>query len=124
MWKRIENILLNIIPKPLTAYEKAFGIQPTNKNEIKPTILRNWITFSLRHYIILEERRAYHSNNYTSGAIQKFFLKYNHSTQEELNTKKMQYDFQGLSSKFEKIVTVNNAIATINNGEYIWKDIM
>ena len=124
MWKRIEKILLKIIPKPITAYEKAFGIQPTNKKEIKPTILRNWVTFSLRHYILLEERRAYHINNYTSGAVQKFFLKFNHNTQEELKTKKLQYDFQGLSNKFEKIATVNNAIATIVDGDFIWKDIM
>ena len=124
MWKRIEKTLLKIIPKPPTAYEKAFGIQPANKKEIKPTILRNWITFSLRHYIMLEERMAYHINNYTSVSVQKFFLKYNHNAQQELNTKKMQYDFQGLSSKFEKIVTINNAIASIFDGELILKDIM
>ena len=73
---------------------------------------------------MLEERRAYHANKNISGTIQKFFPKYNSNTQQELKIKKMQYDFQGLSSKFEKIVTVNNAIATISDGEFIWKDIM
>ena len=31
----------------------------------------------------------------------------------------MQYDFKGLSTKFENIVTVNNAIATLSDGEDI-----
>ena len=43
---------------------------------------------------------------------------------DELKIKQLQYDFQGLASKFEKITTVNNALATIVNGKYIWKDIM
>ena len=124
MWKRIEKTLFKIIPKPITTFEKAFGLLPVNKKERKPTILRNWISFSMRHHIMLEERRAYHINNYTSSSVQKFFLKFNHNTQEELKTKKMQYDFQNLSSKFEKIVTVNNAIVTKIDDEYIWKDIM
>ena len=101
-----------------------FGLLPVNKKERKPTILRNWISFSMRHHIMLEERRAYHINNYTSSSVQKFFLKFNHNTQEELKTKKLQYDFQNLSSKFEKIVTVNNAIVTKIDDEYVWKDIM
>ena len=73
---------------------------------------------------MLEERRAYHMNNYISYSVQKFFLKFNHNTQEELKTKKLQYDFQNLSRKFENIVTVNNAVATVNVGEYAWMDIM
>ena len=124
MWKRIEKTLVKIIPKPPTTYEKAFGIQAVNDKEKQPSILRNWITFSLRHYIMLEERKAYHINNYTSLNVQNFFLKFNHNTQEELKAKKLQYDFQDLSKKIEKIVTVNNAIAIISDGDYIWKDIM
>ena len=41
--------------------------------------------------------------------------------QEELKIKQLQYDFQGLSNKFEMIITVNNAIATIIDGKYIVK---
>ena len=124
LWRRIEKTLFKIIPKPVTSYEKAFGIQPLNHRDKQPTVLRNWITFSLRHNIMLEERRAYHIENYYSSCIEKFFVKFNHNTQEELKTKKLQYDFQNLSSQFEKIVTVNNAIVTISEGQYTWKDIM
>ena len=38
--------------------------------------------------------------------------------------KKLLYDFQGIPSKFEKIVTTNNAISQIVNGKYKWKTIM
>ena len=124
MWKRIEKTLLKIVPKLPTLHERAFGLQPTNSKQRNPVILRNWITFSMRHHIMLEERKAYYMNNYTSASMQKFFINFNYHAQEELKTKRLQYDFQGLSRTFKEIVTVNNAIVTIVDGDYIWKDIM
>ena len=124
MWKRIEKTILKIIPVPVTDYEKAFGLQPSSSKDREATILRNWVTFSLRHYIILEEHKAYYINNYTSRSVQQFFRKFNHNTQAELKSKELLYHFQGLSNKFEKIVTVNNAIGILHDGEYTWKDIM
>ena len=73
---------------------------------------------------MLEERRAYKTQSYSSTSLQKFFLKFNRVTRDELKTKKLLYDFQGLSVKFERIVTTGNAIATIVDGKFIWKDIM
>ena len=58
-WIRVEKTLRKILPKPLTPFEKALGLQPSNKKEEKPILLRNWVTFSVRHTILLEERRAY-----------------------------------------------------------------
>ena len=124
MWKRIQKVLLKILPIPITNSEKALGLQPRTKNEIQATILRNWITFSLRHLIMQEERKAYHIQNYHQRSVESFFKKFNHATQEEIQIKKLQYDFRGLSEKFEKIVTTNNAIASINAGEYTWMKIM
>ena len=122
MWKRIQKVLLKIVPQPPTEYEMAFGLQPSNMKIRNPTILRNWITFSLRHQIMLEERIAYKAKRPTP--FEKFFLKFNSSTKEELKSRKMLYDFQGLSEKFEKLVTTRNAIASVSDGELIWKDIM
>ena len=114
------------MPQPSTLHERAFGIQPTNVEMINPTILRNWITFTLRRNILLEERRAYKKKTFSlsSASLQRFFAKFNHDTQEELKTKKLLFDIQGLANKFEKIVTIGNAVATLVNGELIWKDLM
>ena len=75
---------------------------------------------------MLEERRAYKkkSSYLSSKSLQNFFSKFNHDAREELKTKKLLYDIQGLASKFEKLVTIGDAIATVVNGELIWKDIM
>ena len=124
VWKRIERVLLKIIPIPITKSEKALGLQPRTKKETNATIIRNWVTFTIRHLIMQEEREAFHIKNYHLRSVQKFFLKVNHKTQEELKIKKSQFEFRGLSHKFEKIATINNAVAAISNGEYLWKDIM
>ena len=116
--------MIEIIPIPVTDDEKALGLYPRRKKETNATILRNWITFVLRHLIMLEERRAYHIPNYHRSSIQKFFVKFNYGCHEELKIKKMQYDHRQLSKKFEEIVTVRKAIASRANDEYIWKDIM
>jgi hypothetical protein len=124
MWKRIEKVLLKILPIPISNSEKALGLQPRNKKETEATILRNWVTFSLRHLIMQEERKAYYIQSYHKHSVEKFFSKFNYATREEIQIKKLQYDFRGLSQKFEKIVTTNNVIASINAGEYTWMKIM
>ena len=58
MWKRIEKVLLKILPIPISTSEKALGLQPRRKKETNATILRNWITFSQRHLFMQEERRT------------------------------------------------------------------
>ena len=71
-----------------------------------------------------EERRAYHIKNYYLRSVEKFFTKFNFKTKEELRIKKLQYDHRGASEKFKKIVTINRAIVTMEEGEYVWKDMM
>ena len=122
MWKRMEKVLIKIVPRLPTEQEMAFGLQPRNMKRRNPTILRNWITFSMRHQIMLEERKAYKRK--WPLPFEKFFLKFNHITKQELQTKKLLYDFRGLSGKFKKIVTTGNAIATTSDGKLIWKDIL
>ena len=80
----------------------------------------------MRHQILSEERTAYKRKTpyLSSESLQRFFTKFNHDIQEELKNKKLLYDIQGLSTKFEKIVTIGDAVATVANGELIWKDIM
>ena len=55
MWRRIEKVILKILPVQPSQPEMAFGLQPTCKDDKDPVILRNWITFSMRHFIMLED---------------------------------------------------------------------
>ena len=118
---------MKIIPKPFTAQEMAFGLKES-KQERYPVILRNWVTFTLRRLILLEERRMYKINQESEVKVtpshEKFFAKFNFEAVQELRYKKLLYDFQGLSVKFKEIVTVNNAIASFVNDDYQWHDIM
>ena len=73
---------------------------------------------------MLEERKAFKIENYHQQSIGKFFNKFNFHAQEELKMKKLLHDHLNLSEKFEKIVTINNAIANVSDGEFVWLDIM
>ena len=86
MWKRLEKVLVRITPKPLTVHEMAFGLKETKKEKY-PVTLRNWITFTLRHLIMLEERKTYtinlDSDAKVTPAYEKFFSKFNFEAKQE-----------------------------------------
>ena len=124
MWKRIERVLLKIIPIRVTDSKKALGLQPRKKKETNATILRNWVTFFLRHQIMLEERKAFKIKDHHLQSMEKFFLKFNFKAQEELKVKKLQYGYQNLLEKFKNIATIDNAIANVNDGKFTCVDIM
>ena len=128
LWKRVERVLVKILPKPPTVSEMAFGLQARNKDEEYPVTLRNWITFLLRHYVMQEERRMYKINLESASRIapsfEKFFVQFNFNARQELLTKMALYASQGLSEKYEKIVTSQNAIARVENEVYEWSDLM
>ena len=73
--------------------------------------------FSLRHQVMLEERRAYKIQNYRSGLYQKVFTKFNYALRDELINKKLIYQHPGLYGKFEKILTNGIVDATILDGK-------
>ena len=126
-WKRLENVLLKIVPQPVTLHEMAFGLQ-SSKNTFYQVTLRNWITFNLRLMIMLEERKAHKTNegsvSWVAPSHENFFAKFNYEAKQELKDKKLLYDSQNLSGKFEKIATVNNAVSTLDGDKFTWKDIM
>ena len=128
MWKKLEKILLKILPKRPTTYEMGLGLQVSKKEEEHQILLRNWITFSLRHFIMLEENRMYKVNSESSSwitpSIEKFIVKFNYSMHQELIAKMLLYDLQGLSEKFKEIVTCNNAVASVVGDVYLWADIL
>lgn len=128
IWKRVEKLLLRIDCRPVTLHEMAFGLQESRRNRLYGVIIRNWITFSLRNSILLEERKMYKINSASETFVRpsygKFFANFNYRALQELRLKKLQYDFLGLSDKFRKTVTVGNALAYLSNEEYVWNDIL
>ncbi len=124
MWNKIEPTILRILPISPTKYEKAFGLQPQNKRnkqEMEATILRNWITFSLRSHIMQEERRAYYFNGFSKNHENKFIQNFNLAMQTEIFHKHLQFRYMGLEQKFDAIINTNNIISKNNDGVYVWK---
>ena len=120
-WKKMEKTILKIVPNPITMYEMAFGLHQSNKSNIEAKTLRNWLTFSMRHYIIMEERVAYH-RGYSPRAKIQFEKKMNRWILQDLKNKCIQYKSRGLQAKFDSIATVNNVISTKlpHRDHYIW----
>ena len=122
MWKRIEKKLMKITPIPITNSEKALGLHTNSrKNAI---VLRNWVTFTMRHLILAEERKAFYIKNYHQCSVEKFFAKFNYKAQEELRTKELMHVHRGTSDKFVAWVTTNSVIASVSNGTLTFNDIM
>ena len=68
LWKDLEHHLMQISPEPVTPQEKIFGLLGHSPG----VILRNWITFLLRHCIIEQESIAYHNKK---GLLNELELK-------------------------------------------------
>ena len=124
MWRILEKTLLNIMPIRVTNYEKAFGLQPKKKKEKNLTTLRNWLTFSLRHFIMLEERKAFYRKN-TEKQERVFIFKYKCYISEEVATKELFYKYAEREKYLEKIITAKKIIANKDkNGFYKLNNIM
>ena len=108
MWRRMEKTIMKILPMPPSELEMAFVLQYSYKEDRDPVILRIWITSSIRHLIMQEERKAHYRNGSSPQFVQKFYLRFNHLTRDELILKKLLFDHRRLPHRFEKIVTSNN----------------
>ena len=112
-WYKLEKTLHSVLPKSISSFEQASGRQPATKREEPATILRNWITFSLRHHIMKEERKAYYRGNYKNQNIDIFLKQFQYTLHQELQIKFRQYKARGLLSIFEKIALVGNVLGEI-----------
>ena len=120
LWHKMENTLRRIYPKNISTFEMAFGLQPDTKKELPQTILRNWITFSLRHYIMKEERKAYYRKNIGTEYIAKFLKDFEYILQQELQIKYHHFKNRGLLTKFENIALAGNVLGEIDDDQLIW----
>ena len=109
---------------PISLHEKAFGLQPRTERERSSVVLRNWITFSFRHHLMGEERKAYYRTP-TRGACDRFLRNFNLQFLQELKTASVLYRTRGLQRKFDKVVTVNRVVASRQgDDDYTWFDVV
>ena len=121
---KLHNTLVGIVNIEPSLHERVFGLQPRNKRQTAAVVLRNWLTFSLRHQIMVEERKAFYVPKYTNLRLQAFMKKYNFLLQQESTTKWYHYKSRNLESKFDKIFTVNNIVGSKIQGEYFWNNLL
>ena len=124
LWNKLHNTLVGIVNIEPSLHERVFGLQPRNKRQTAAVVLRNWLTFSLRHQIMEEERKAFYLPKYTNLRLQAFMKKYNFLLQQESTTKWYHYISRNLESKFDKIFTVNNIVGSKIQGEYFWNNLL
>ena len=124
MWKNLEKTLLKIMPTRVTKHEQAFGLQLGKEKEHNLITLRNWLTFTLRHFIMLEERKAFYRKN-NDKQEQVITFKYRCHIREEAATKELFYKYAGRERYFEKIITAKRVVANKNeNGSYSVSNVM
>ena len=110
LWKDIEPQLMRIKRIQVTRYEAIFGLQGTSPG----VILRNWLTFLLRHCIVEQEKIAYHNGR---GMLNEYDvkIKFNELVKSEVFKKYVILHHLGRDKYFQKIFAVKNFLITWEN---------
>ena len=114
IWREITPILLSLHPTQPNKEEKSFGIVQTNP----PTaiLVRNWLTFLVRHCISKMERQAHYC---PSNIIPRTKKKIQHCIEKELDKKHFVSLNDGSTKKFEEIYAYRNVICRMRpEGKY------
>ena len=90
--------------------EKIFGVEGLSPN----IILRNWLTFNLRHCIAEQESIAYH-NKKGKQNIHDIKINFNHKIKSDLMEKHHIYKNLGRSDYFKKNFAAENYLLTWEN---------
>ena len=114
IWREITPILLSLHPTQPNKEEKSFGIVQANP----PTaiLVRNWLTFLVRHCISKMERQAHYC---PSNIIPRTKKKIQHCIEKELDKKHFVSLNDGSTKKFEEIYAYRNVICRMRpEGKY------
>ena len=113
LWHDLEPHLRRLSHSYISEQEMVFGL-PGHKPGI---ILRNWITFLLRHCIVEQESIAYHNKK---GLLneQDIRLKFNERVKAEVMGKYRIYSNLGRVDFFERIFACNDYLLTWENDWY------
>lgn len=102
LWEEIQPLLRELHPRVVEEEEKAFGI--TQNNQTTGILLRNWLTYLLRHCIQQTERAAYKADkNVNFRRIVK--TKFINAVRTEIRIKAIRYKNEGKLDYFDKIIT-------------------
>ena len=113
LWRDIEPHLRRLSHTKISEQEMIFGV-PGHRPGI---ILRNWITFLLRHCIVEQESIAYHNKK---GLLneQDIRLKFNDRVKSEVMKKYRIYSNLGRVDFFEKIFACHDYLLTWEHNWY------
>ena len=92
-------------PAPMSEEEKSFGI--VQKKKTHGILLRNWITYLMRHCIAQHEREAYTSKK---PSVEKIKVNLNKKMVFEITMKLMRHRNEGNLAHFEKIIAHANVL--------------
>ena len=110
LWIRLEPLLRQIVPIPVTDEEKAFGLLGNTPH----IILRNWLTYVLRASIHQHENIAYHNK---LGLANETNIRhvYNARVKRETTQNLVIYRNNGRFDIFEKYYTKNGILIIPNH---------
>ena len=113
LWKDLEPHLLRLHQQPVLDQEKVFGLFGQSPG----IIVRNWLTFLLRHCIVEKESIAYHNKK---GILNERILKikYNEEVKAEVMQKYRIYSNLGRTEYFEKIFAFQDYLLVWENDWY------
>ena len=113
LWKELEHHLTKIFDVPVTEPEKVFGLLGNTPN----IILRNWLTFNLRHCVVKQEGPAFHNRKGPANIID-IKIMFNEKIKSELMEKYHIYTNLARLDYFKRIFMVNDYLVTWENNWY------
>ena len=113
LWTDLEPHLQRLTHHPVSEKEKIFGVLAQTPGGI----LRNWLTFLLRHCIVQQESIAYHNKK---GPLneQMIKMKFNETVKSEVMGKYRIYSNLGRTDYFEKIFAYDDYLLVWENNWY------
>ena len=103
LWRDLEPNLLKLSNTPVTAYEMSFGL----KGNTPSVLLRNWLTYMLRHCIAEQENKAFHNQSMMANE-QEIKTRFNQSVKLEAYKKDLICQNLGRENYFKKIFGTKN----------------
>ena len=110
LWAELEPHLMRLSQQPVSNEEKFFGIIGNSPGDI----LRNWLTFLLRHCIVEQERIGYHNKLGCQNEVE-LKIKFNERVKSEVMAKYRIYAYLGRTEYFEKIFSFKDYLL-------VWED--
>ena len=110
LWRDLEPHLKKLSSTPVTTYEMAFGL----KGDTPCVILRNWLTYLLRHCIMEQESIAFYNQSKMANELE-IKLKFNQMVKSETYKKYLIYQNLDRENYFRKIFATKGFLVVWQN---------